>query len=69
MRKILINIIPVLLCSCGQQLETREHMDYSAIKISDSINRSIDSALADPAKELNKVNQMSTVKTTTEEDK
>jgi hypothetical protein len=69
MKKFLIHIIPVFLFSCGQQLETREHMDSSANKTSDSINKSIDSALADPAKELNKVNQMSTVKTTTEEDK
>ena len=57
------------MLSCGKQLETREHMDEVAVQMSDSINKGLDSSLADPANELNKVDQMTTVKTTTEEDK
>jgi hypothetical protein len=42
----------IALSSCGPQTETRAHMDRSGMRMSDSLERYIDSSLAQPSLEL-----------------
>jgi hypothetical protein len=47
-----ITFLSVYLISCGPAAEDRKRMDYVARRNSDSIGKWLDSALADPQKEL-----------------
>jgi hypothetical protein len=56
--RLLISVgITCLLVACGPATESRDRMDALASRMSDSIVRSLDSALANPAKETGLIKQ------------
>lgn len=75
MKKLFITIASffILLSACGPAAESRERMDYIAKRTSDSLKRSLDSILNDPAKELApstpSITALAPVTTSTEQDK
>jgi hypothetical protein len=54
MRSFAYFTIPLLACffSCAPQTETRTHMDNTSDRVSDSIQRFVDSSLSAPGNEL-----------------
>jgi hypothetical protein len=52
MKHIYLFPLVIACVSCGSPTETRAHMDASGNRMSDSLERYIDSSLADPPREL-----------------
>ncbi len=75
MKKILIPFLftLILFSACSPQIESRERMDAVAARTADSLDRSLNSALNDPAKEMAQasasITTMAPVSTSTEQDK